>query len=144
MKSNDFKKIEILWRYPTTDDLVKALKEEWGSNRKDEILKRLRRIVPKESFYQKEILKYLDALDIPHWAVKIAQGPYSRGGVPDIHFESGGRCIHFEVKRPYVGEESDLQKETRKAIKASGGMSYVVIFPEEVQAILTQVGFINT
>lgn len=144
MNSNNFRKYEILQRYPTTDALVTALKEEWGSHRKDEILKRLRRIVPKEGFYQKAILNYLDKLEVPHWAVKIAQGPYSQGGIPDIHFESCGRCVHFEVKRPYVGEESELQKTTRKAIEASGGSSYVVTFPEEVQAILTQEGFINT
>ena len=142
MKPKDFKNHEIKSRYSTTNELVEHLKKEWNVKSKQEIMKRLRKIIPKENFYQSKILLYLDSLDIPHWVVKIAQGPYSQGGIPDIHFESGGRCVHFEIKRPYVGIESELQARTRKAIISSGGSSYVVTFPEEVHDILIQEGFI--
>ena len=52
-----------------------------------------------------------------HFVVKISQGAYSEGGIPDVLMVKGGHYFGFEVKRPVVGIRSKLQEETVRKIQ---------------------------
>jgi hypothetical protein len=95
----------------------------------------MRAHVPKESVYQRAILDYLRK-EPGVWAYKAQAGPYQRGGVPDIIACVNGQFYAFEVKRPFLGEASELQKATLTGISAAHGTARVVSFVAEVKAII--------
>lgn len=92
--------------------------------------------LPKESYYQDKIIKFLQKTypDAVVW--KEAAGPYSRQGIPDITFIKDGRYYGFEVKRPYVGVLSKIQEQMIERLRAAGAVAEVVTFPEDVQKIV--------
>ena len=142
----DFTSPEITKEFQSIEDLIEYIRNNDSSGRLNthqKIMQWLRNHIPYESWYQKKILDYCKELPIANWTVKISQSSYSKAGIPDIHFESGGRCIHFEVKRPFIGTESQSQKLARQQIIKSGGSSYVVTFVSEVAQILMEEGFIS-
>lgn len=98
--------------------------------------KHLRDRLPKESYYQDKIIKFLRETYPTAFVWKAAAGPYSRQGIPDVCAVIDGRYYGFEVKRPYIGVLSRIQEQTIKQIRAAGGIAAVVTFPEEVREIV--------
>lgn len=98
------------------------------------------RRIPKESYFQGKILRYLNSkplgLNVEAW--KVQAGMYQVRGLPDIIAVVGGQFIGFEVKRPLVGEITPLQKAMAERIKAAGGRVYFVSYVSEVEEILKQ------
>lgn len=64
-------------------------------------------------------------------------GVYNRNGLPDIMMVSNGLYFAFEVKRPYVGRLSPLQKKAIANINKAGGHAASVCYVSEVKAIIT-------
>lgn len=98
--------------------------------------KYLRERLPKESYYQDKIIKFLREVYPTAFVWKEAAGPYSRQGIPDVSFVKDGQYYGFEVKRPYIGVLSKIQEQTIKKIRAAGGVAEVVTFPEDVRKII--------
>ena len=92
--------------------------------------------VPKESYYQTKIIGHLKKKYPDSFVRKYSAGAFSSGGVPDILFIHKGRYIGFEVKRPYFGTVSELQKQTIKDIRRAGGVAEVVTYISEVDKII--------
>lgn len=103
-----------------------------------EALKKLRRKIKDESYYQKRIKEVLSRRYPSAYIVKIAQGSYSTGGIPDLMMVYQGHYFGFEVKRPVFGEEGKLQKETIRRINHAGGTAAFVRWPEEAIAIIEE------
>ena len=103
---------------------------------RNEAIKYLRDRIPAEGVYQTEIKKFLESSCHGAFIWKAAAGPYSRGGIPDINMVYNGKFYGFEVKRPYFGKISQLQKETIEKINKAGGRAAVVTFPSEVAEII--------
>ncbi len=100
--------------------------------------KLLRSRMPKESWYQTRILKMIRK-DFPQVFVwKEAAGVYARRGIPDICCIANGKYVGFEIKRPFVGELSEIQAKTIEEINAAGGRACVVSYPEEARAVLEE------
>lgn len=96
----------------------------------------LRKHLPKESYYQDKIIKFIQKTYPTAFVWKAAAGAYSRQGIPDVCAVIGGRYYGFEVKRPYIGVLSKIQEQTIDRIRAAGGVAAVVTFQEEVQRIV--------
>ena len=94
--------------------------------------------LPKESYYQDKIIRFLKATYPDGVCWKEAAGAYSQRGIPDITFIKDGKYYGFEVKRPYIGVLSPIQEQRIKRIRAAGGIVGVVTFPEEVQRIVEE------
>lgn len=94
--------------------------------------------LPKESYYQKKIMEFLKKNYPDAFIWKAAAGVYSVGGIPDICAVIGGRYFGFEVKRPYIGVLSEIQKNTIERINAAGGCAGVVIFPEDAKKMIEE------
>ncbi len=69
---------------------------------------------------------------------KVAAGPCSQGGIPDICAIIDGKFYGFEVKRPKVGRLSPLQEQAIKKINAAGGIAAVVSYPADVEKIILE------
>ena len=106
---------------------------------KSEFEKILRNVIPEESYYQTKIMEWLREEYPTAFVWKAAAGPYSQGGIPDVCAVIDGKYYGFEVKRPYLGVTSQLQKQTIKKIIASGGVAEVVTFVEDVEAVIQSV-----
>ena len=106
---------------------------------KSEFEKILRNVIPEESYYQTKIMEWLREEYPTAFVWKAAAGPYSQGGIPDVCAVIDGKYYGFEVKRPYLGVTSQLQKQTIKKIIAAGGVAAVVTFVEEVEAVIQSV-----
>ena len=106
---------------------------------KSEFEKILRNVIPEESYYQTKILEWLREEYPTAFVWKAAAGPYSQGGIPDVCAVIDGKYYGFEVKRPYLGVTSQLQKQTIKKIIAAGGVAAVVTFVEDVEAVIQSV-----
>lgn len=104
-----------------------------------EFEKILRNVIPEESYYQTKILEWLREEYPTAFVWKAAAGPYSQGGIPDVCAVIDGKYYGFEVKRPYLGVTSQLQKQTIKKIIAAGGVAAVVTFVEDVEAVIQSV-----
>lgn len=106
---------------------------------KAEFEKILRNVIPEESYYQTKIIEWLREEYPTAFVWKAAAGPYSQGGIPDVCAVIDGKYYGFEVKRPYLGVTSQLQKQTIKKIIAAGGVAAVVTFVEDVEAVIQSV-----
>lgn len=103
---------------------------------KSKAVETCRKAIPKEAYYQRKILKGLKEKYPEAFVVKIAQGAYSQGGLPDILVILDGHYFGFEVKRPLIGEVSRLQEVVIARIRTAGGTAEVISWPEEaIQAI---------
>lgn len=108
------------------EDIYKAYIHGFKVNVKD---------IPLEKYFQKKIMDYLKTLpNCFFW--KAQAGAYSKSGIPDICCVYKGRFYAFEVKRPWIGKLSDLQKNALYKINKSGGKASVVSFVEEVESIM--------
>lgn len=96
----------------------------------------LRKHIPSESIYQAKLLAFLNSAYPQGFAWKLAAGPYTRQGIPDIGFILYGRYFGFEVKRPFFGKTSTIQEQTIKKIRAAGGVAEVISFPWEAKEII--------
>lgn len=93
-----------------------------------EFEKILRERLPKESFFQHEIMDALKAEYPAAFVWKAAAGPYSRQGIPDVCCVIDGHFFGFEVKRPCLGEPSKIQERTIEEIEQAGGTAAVISF----------------
>ena len=124
----------MLERYEKDFDenaFVKSFMERKKITTKQKALSELRKLIKKEGYYQSEIKEALKKKYPDAFVVKISQGAYSEGGIPDILMIKDGHYFGFEVKRPVVGIRSKLQEETVRKIQAAGGTATFVRWPEE-------------
>lgn len=98
--------------------------------------KLLRDTLPKESYFQSAILRWLRENYPAAFIWKVQTGPYARQGVPDICAVIDGRFYGFEVKRPYVGRLSKIQQTTMEAIEKAGGRAGVVTWPDDARKLI--------
>lgn len=110
---------------------VKSFMERKQITTKQKALSELRKLIKKEGYYQSEIKEALKKKYPDAFVVKISQGAYSEGGIPDVLMVKGGHYFGFEVKRPVVGIRSKLQEETVRKIQVAGGTAAFVRWPEE-------------
>ncbi len=103
-----------------------------------EAMKILRKRIKSESYYQSKIKDALSKRYPDAYIVKVAQGAYSTGGIPDLMMVYEGHYFGFEVKRPIFGEEGKLQKRTIRKIIAAGGTAAFVRWPEEAIEIIEE------
>ena len=108
----------------------------YGCASAKEAEKYLHERLPRESYYQGKIIKFLKATYPGAFVWKAAAGPYSRQGIPDVCAVIDGRYFGFEVKRPYIGVLSKIQEQTIRQIRKAGGVAEVVTFPEEVGKVI--------
>ena len=59
-----------------------------------------------------------------------------KSGIPDINAVICGEFWAFEVKRPFLGVVSPLQRQMMDNINAAGGHAAVVSYVEEVEQLL--------
>lgn len=124
----------MLERYEKDFDenaFVKSFMERKKITTKQKALSELRKLIKKEGYYQSEIKEALKKKYPDAFVVKISQGAYSEGGIPDVLMIKDGHYFGFEVKRPVVGIRSKLQEETVRRIHAAGGTAAFVRWPEE-------------
>lgn len=124
----------MLERYEKDFDenaFVKSFMERKQITTKRKALSELRKLIKKEGYYQSEIKETLKKKYPDAFVVKISQGAYSEGGIPDVLMIKDGHYFGFEVKRPVVGIRSKLQEETVRKIQAVGGTAAFVRWPEE-------------
>ena len=119
----------MLERYENA--FVKSFMERKKITTKQKALSELRKLIKKEGYYQSEIKEALKKKYPDAFVVKISQGAYSEGGIPDVLMIKDGHYFGFEVKRPVVGIRSKLQEETVRKIQAAGGTATFVRWPEE-------------
>ena len=98
--------------------------------------KLLRDTLPKESYFQSAILRWLRENYPAAFIWKVQTGPYARQGVPDICAGIDGRFFGFLVKRPYVGRLSKIQQTTMEAIEKAGGRAGVVTWPDDARKLI--------
>lgn len=110
---------------------VKSFMERKQITTKRKALSELRKLIKKEGYYQSEVKETLKKKYPDAFVVKISQGAYSEGGIPDVLMIKDGHYFGFEVKRPVVGIRSKLQEETVRKIQAAGGTAAFVCWPEE-------------
>lgn len=124
-------------QFQTKEEAIAYIQENvYGCATVKEAEKYLRAKLPKESYYQDKIIKFLKDVYPTAFAWKEAAGPYSRQGIPDVSFVKDGQYYGFEVKRPFIGVLSKIQEQTIKRIRAAGGIAEVVCFPEDVRKII--------
>ena len=124
-------------RVLTLDEMRAYLEESTGRVLTvAQVDKLLRDTLPKESYFQSAILRWLRDNYPAAFVWKVQTGPYARQGVPDICAIIDGRFYGFEVKRPYVGRLSRIQQATMEAIEKAGGRAGVVIWPEDARKLI--------
>ena len=123
--------------FQTKEEAIAYIRKNvYGCLQREQAEKYLRENLPRESYYQDKIMKFLKK-NYPQGVVwKEAAGAYCKQGIPDVTFILNGRYYGFEVKRPFFGVLSQMQEQTIKNIRAAGGIAEVVCFPEEVQKII--------
>lgn len=102
--------------------------------------------IPLETKYQDKIITYLRSLPECIKAWKENKGTYSSmNGTPDVTavMKPGGVYFGFEVKRPLIGEPSDLQEKFVADMIKGGGHAYIVVTVDDVKRILIREGIIN-
>lgn len=126
--------------FESKEAVVEYLKRARGFKTSREAERFLMSHLPKESYYQSQIINYLKENYPDAFIWKAAAGPYSRQGIPDVCAVIGGRYYGFEVKRPYIGVLSRIQEQTIERIRAAGGIAGVVCLPEDVERIIERSG----
>lgn len=113
------------------------LQTRLGLSSKSAALKWAEKHVPLETEFQDRIIKYLNKTfpDAEVW--KQANGVYSSlNGLPDVAMLYRGQYYAFEVKRPFVGKVTAIQRITIRRLKKAGGKVYVVIYVSDVEKII--------
>lgn len=83
---------------------------------------------------QKAIMAYLKARP-GSFTLKLAAGPYSTPGVPDVLHVEDGRAYFFEVKRPGC-KPTLLQLSMIDKLRTAGATAEVVYRLEDVTEVL--------
>lgn len=91
---------------------------------------------PLEKDIQRSIIKWLKTRP-DSFTVKLAAGPYSTPGLPDIMHIERGTAFFFEVKRP-GGKVTALQEETMARLNSAGAHVCVVTSLQGVRAIMEE------
>lgn len=112
------------------DEFLQKLMEERQIS-KTEARKAAQKEIPLEKEYQKKIQRALSKRYPDALVVKIAQGQYSRAGIPDLMCIIDGHYFGFEIKRPILGKATGIQEETIRLITKAGGTAAIVSWPEE-------------
>ena len=99
----------------------------------------LTREIPKESYYQTKIIRFLKERYPKAVVWKAAAGPYSVSGIPDVCMILDGRFYGFEVKRPFVGAPSRMQLFMIKKIRDAGGVAGIVTSIREAEELIREV-----
>lgn len=94
--------------------------------------------LPKESYYQSKIIRYLKAKYPLSFVWKAAAGPYSYNGIPDVCMVLEGTYYGFEVKRPFVGRPSAMQMQTIEMIRRAGGIAGLVTTVSDVEQLIRE------
>ena len=94
--------------------------------------------IPKDSYYQTKILKYLKAKYPKAFIWKAAAGPYSYCGIPDVCMVLDGTYYGFEVKRPFIGKPSKMQLRTIRLIRQAGGVAGIVTSIKDVDEMIRE------
>ena len=63
-------------------------------------------------------------------------------GLPDVAMLYRGQYYAFEVKRPFVGKVTAIQRITIRRLKKAGGKVYVVIYVSDVEKIIRALNLI--
>lgn len=120
-------------RYKSLGDYVAKVSAEKGLG-KTEAKKLAYREIPLEKAYQAKILAAL-RMEYPGGRFrKVAQGFGSVSGEPDLDGVIDGQYIAIEVKRPLVGDATELQKKAVRQIRQAGGCAMIASYPDEVVA----------
>lgn len=130
MKTQDFKNFE------TKKELVDWLIRTGRIQKRSEAEKWMRKNIPPEAKYQKDIMDYLSGLGYQCCVWKVHEGGYMKRGIPDINAIICGEFWAFEVKRPFLGDMSELQRQMIDKINAAGGHAVVVSYVDEVKHLL--------
>jgi len=122
------------------EEYVKRFQKDQGGITKKLAIEILRRKIPAESYYQRNIKNYLERkYGEEIYVRKVTQGPYSEGGIADLMVVIRGKYIGLEVKRPVVGKPSKLQLENKRLVESAGGAYAIVSWPEEAAKIVERV-----
>lgn len=96
-----------------------------------------------EKAVENQIKRWIKSLG--GWFIKIQGGCNNPStGVPDILACIDGHFIAIEVKRPYGGIVTEIQKQQIAAINRAGGVALVATSVDEVEFELTRNGIIKT
>lgn len=123
--------------YPTLSALKSALIANGRAKNLTEAGQWVREHLPSEAYYQNKALAYLRSLP-GVYAWKLQGGPFMQGGLPDVIAIVKGRFYGFEIKRPYFGRLSVLQKRTHEALRAAGAIVAVVSYVSEIEKLLQE------
>ena len=127
--------LKDLEQYRTIEELQKAL----GLSSKAKTIQWVRLHVPRESYFQKKIIKYLRETYPAAVVWKQNNGEYSSmNGIPDVGMVKQGQYYGFEVKRPFIGELTSIQKKTMKELQKAGAIVNEVIYVSDVKAVMEQ------
>jgi len=116
--------------------MTKWLEKETGKKITSSTFEKImHELLPLEQYYQNEVIRFIKT--IPGAFVwKATAGPYSRQGIPDVCAIIDGHFFGFEIKRPYIGRATEVQKQTICRINQSGGTAAVISFAEQAKAII--------
>ena len=89
---------------------------------------------PLEKNIQLSIMRHLKQRPAS-FTVKLAAGPYSLPGLPDVLHVEQGRAFFFEVKRP-GNTTTKLQDKVIALIRAAGAVAEVVYSVDEVKEVM--------
>ena len=123
-------------KFKSYDALKAYVIKEGKAKNLTEADKYIKRTMPKENYFQNKIIRFLKDSYPDSVTKKYAVGAYSQGGMPDIFFIHKGRYIGFEVKRPFIGVVSALQKQAIEEIRRAGGVAEVISFPAQAAEII--------
>lgn len=126
-------------KFETYEELRRYISEAYPEAKtKAQVDSIIQRKLPRESYFQKRIMCWIEK-NIPGAFVwKAAAGPYSRQGIPDVCCIINGKFFGLEVKRPFVGKATGIQLETIKRIQEAGGTAGLVSFEKDVEKLLQQ------
>lgn len=94
--------------------------------------------LPKEAYYQTKVIEAIKKYYPKAFVWKAAAGVYCRQGIPDVCAVISGHYFGFEIKRPYIGRLSPIQRSTILKISEAGGTAAVINFPEEALKIIAK------
>jgi len=127
--------LKNLEKYRTIEELQTAL----GLSSKAKAIKWVRDNVPTEPYFQSKIIKYLKETYPTAVVWKQNNGEYSSmNGIPDIGMVMNGQYFGFEVKRPFTGKLSAIQKKTLEKLQRTGAIVGEVIYISDVKAVMEQ------
>jgi len=136
-------KTEFFEQFPTRRDLGAYLKSK-PETANITAAQYIKANLPKESAFQAKIIAAVEdwkkrrLIDPTTLIWKNTAGVYNRNGLPDLLMVSNGKFFAFEVKRPYLGKLSPLQKKAIVDINLAGGNADAVSYPSEVKATMIE------